>query len=161
MTIPHRRLLIGGIVLLALAGALHVTLRLVYGERAAYVHVRWAPSVDPATQEQVEGAHGLRRVEFREKRTWGYYLADQSTENIRQIVRHPAVEDTHHLDRKAFRVAATAERGEYLTGRPAWVAAMMEFFTRAFLLVGASALAVATFRTCRDWWAGTTPPPAA
>ncbi|MBI3049431.1 MAG: hypothetical protein HYY76_14085 [Acidobacteria bacterium] len=155
----HRRLVVAGIVLLALAGAVHVTLRATYGERLAYVHVRWAPSVDPATQEQVERAHGLRRVEFRERRTWGYYLTDTSTENIRDLVRHPAVDDTHHIDRTDFDVASTAPRGEYLTDRPAWIARSLEFFRRAFLLLGAVALVVGAYRLWRDRTATPSPAP--
>lgn len=152
----YRKLLIGGIALWVLAGALYGTLRLMYGERAAYVHVRWAPSVDPATQEQVERAHGLTRVEFRERRTWGYYLTDLSTENIRRLVGHPAVEDTHHIDRTAFRIARTAPRGAFTTERPAWIASMMEFLVDASLLAGVVALAVGTFHAWRDRRAGAT-----
>jgi len=146
----HRRLLVAGVVLLVLAGAVRLTLRMTYGERAAYVHVRWAPSVGPATQEQVERAHGLQRVEFREQRTWSYYLNDVSTENIRRLVQHPAVEDTHYIDRSDFDVASTAPRGEYVTSRPAWIARLLEFLTRAFLLLGAAALVTGAYRTWRD-----------
>lgn len=161
MTNEHRRLLIGAVALLALAGALSVTLRLTYGERAAYVHVRWTPEVDDATRAEVARAHGLHPVEFREQRTWGYFLSDQSTENVRAIVRHPAVEDTHNIDRDTFRVQDTAERGDYLGGPPAWIARMLEFFGRASLFLGAAALLVGAFRTGRDWWTRKTSPPAA
>lgn len=157
----HRRLLIGAVALLALAGALYLTLRLTYGERAAYVHVRWKPEVSEATRAEVERAHGLHPVEFREQRTWGYFLSDMSIENIRRIIRHPAVEDTHNIDRDAFFVLDTAERGDYLSERPAWIARMLEFFSRASLLLGAAALLVGVFRSARDWWARRTSSPAA
>lgn len=149
----HRRLLIGGIALVALAGALYLTIRLTYGERAAYVHVRWKPEVTDATRAEVERAHGLHPVEFREQRTWGYFLSDMSAENLQRIIRHPAVEDTHNIDRDAFFVLDTAERGDYMSGRPAWIARMLEFFSRASLLLGGAALLVGAFRTARDWWA--------
>ena len=157
MTSRHRAPLAGGVALLALAGVLHLTLRLTFGDRAAYVHVRWAPSADTATREQIERAHSLAPVEFREQRTWGYFLTDQSTGNIRGLVRDPAVEDTHNIDRAAFRITRTAPRGAYPTDRPAWIAGLLEFLTRASLLAGAVALAVGLFRIVRDRWAG---PPA-
>jgi hypothetical protein len=157
----HRKLLIGGAVLLALAGALYGTLRAVYGQRAAYVHVRWAPNVDPATQEQVERGHSLARVEFRELRTWLYYLTDVSTENIRSLVAHPAVEDTHHINRTAFRIARTAERGPYLTGGSAWLAELIEFIVGAASLAGGVALAGGAFYGWRDRRGGARPPGAA
>jgi hypothetical protein len=153
-----RKLLIGGVALLALAGVLNATLRATYGQRSAYVHVRWASDVDPATQEQVERAHQLTRVEFREQRTWLYHLPDVSRENLRSLVLHPAVEDTHYINRAAFRIARTAERGAYPAGRPAWIADLLEFMVRTFLLAGVAAVAVATFRAWRDRRAGAAPP---
>ena len=38
-----------------------VVLRLTYGQRPAYVHVRWAPMVDAASQGQTERAYHLTR----------------------------------------------------------------------------------------------------
>jgi hypothetical protein len=150
LMIGHRRLLIGGIALLALAGVLYGTLRVMYGERSAYVHVRWAPAVDPATQEQVERTHALARVEFREQRTWLYHLTDVSTENIRSLVGNPAVEDTHYIDRRTFRIASIATRGPYATTRPAWIADMIEFMVRASVLGGAVALVMGMFNAWRN-----------
>ena len=157
----HRRLLVGGVVLLALAGALYLTLRLTFGERAAYVHVRWAPDVSEAARGEIERRYSLRPVEFREQRTWGYFLSNQSSENIRAIVRDPAVEDTHNIDRLAFAVLAAAERGDYASGGPAWVARLLEFFGRASLFLGAGALLVGAFRTWRDRPGRATSSPAA
>ena len=146
----HRTLLIGGIALVALAGVLTATLRTVYGERSAYVNVRWAPSVDAATRQQVERAHQLTQGEFREQRTWLYLLADVSAGNLRSLVQHPAVEDTHHIDRQTFRIADTAELGGYTSDRPAWIADLLEFLIRASLFGGAVAIAVGAVRTWRE-----------
>ena len=143
MTLKIRILLAGGIVLLALSGALYQTLRLQFGERAAYVHVRWAPTLDPAVQEQIERAHGLWRVEFRGEQTWAYYLSDLSFANIRRLVAHPAVADTHEIDRTAFQIAPTAVRGPYFTGGAAWIARMLEFFVRVTLAAGVASLIAA------------------
>jgi hypothetical protein len=53
-----------------------------------------------------------------------------STDNIRDLVLNPAVEDTHNIHRTAFRIWRTAERSNYVTTRPAWIASLMEFAIR-------------------------------
>ena len=157
----HRRLLVGGILLLALAGVLFAALRIGWGERAAYVNIRWRADATEATRDAVARTLALHEVEYRDNRTWGYFLSDQSTENIRAIVRHPAVEDTHNIDRDTFAVLDTAERGDYTSGGPAWIAPLLEFFSRASLLLGAAALVVGAFRTWRDRTGRATSSPAA
>ena len=111
-------LLVVGLILLLASAATYGTLRLTYGERPAYVHVRWAPSVDTSTREQLERVHSLTRPELREGRTWGYYLTDLSRDNIQRLVTNPAAEDTHNLHRTAFRVWGTAPRAPYLEFEP-------------------------------------------
>ena len=150
MTPQGRRLLIGGVVLWMLAAAAYGTLRLTYGQRPAYVHVRWAPTVDAAAKERIERDHGLTRGEFREGRTWGYFLTDLSSRNIRDLVGLPAVEDTHNIHRTAFRIGRFGvPRGAYLGARPAWIAATLEFLVPACLVAGALALVAGLFKTWR------------
>ena len=146
----RRKLLVWGIILLGLAGAAYGTLRLTYGQRPAYVHVRWAATVDVATRERIERTHYLTRGELLEGRTWGYYLTDLSTDNIRGLVESPTVEDTHQIHRTAFRIWRTATRDAYLTARPAWIASVLEFLTPALFTVGALALMVGLFITWRE-----------
>jgi hypothetical protein len=143
------RILVGGLILLVAAAGTFGTLRRTYGERPAYVHVRWAASVDTATRERLERVHGLTRPELREGRTWGYYLVDLSTDNIRSLVSNSAADDTHNLHRTAFRVWRTAPRAAYLGSKPAWIAALLEFLTRALLGVGGLAIVVGVFKTWR------------
>ena len=142
-------LLVVGLILLLASAATYGTLRLTYGERPAYVHVRWAPSVDTSAREQLEQVHSLTRPELREGRTWGYYLTDLSSGNIRRLVTSPAAEDTHNLHRTAFRVWRTAPRAPYLGSKPPWIAALLEFLIRAFLGLGGLAVVVGGFRTWR------------
>ena len=145
-----RRLLASAVILWVLAAAASGTLRFTYGQRPAYMYVRWAATVDAAaTQEQIERAHSLTRGEPREGRTWGYSLTDLSTANSRGFVGNPAVEDTHQIHRTAFRIWRTASRDAYLSSRPAWIAATLEFLVRALLAIGALALAVGLFITWR------------
>jgi hypothetical protein len=141
-----RVLLVGGVVLLGLAGLFHRTLRATYGERAAYVHVRWAPATDPVTQDLIERVHHLHRVEFRGERTWAYYLSDVSSTNIRSLLSYPAVEETNNIDRTAARIEPTAGRGSYISDRPTGVARLLEFFMHVSVVAGAIALAAGAVR---------------
>jgi len=149
-------LLVVGVILLLASAATYGTLRLTYGERPAYVHVRWAPSVDDSTREQLERVHSLTRAELREGRTWSYYLTDLSRDNIERLITNPAAEDTHNLHRTAFRVWRTAPRGPYLGSKPAWVATLLEFLIRAFLGLGGLAVIIAGLRTWRARFAPAT-----
>jgi hypothetical protein len=146
MGFSPRTLFIVGAGLLVLSGICYGTLRLTYGERAAFIHVRWAANVDPATQEQIERTHSLLRQEFREQRTWTYFMTDVTSENIRSLVQNPAVEDTHHIDRRAFSIASTSERGDYSTDRPIWIADLLEFVIDVSLLGGAVALVAGAYK---------------
>lgn len=141
-----RKLLVWSVILWVLAGAAYGTLRLTYGQRPAYVNVRWAATVDAATREPLELAYQLTRGEHREGRTWGRPLTDVSTDSIRSLVVSPAVEDTHQIHRTAFRVWWTSTRGAYLTSRSAWIAGRLEFLISALLAVGALALVLGLSR---------------
>lgn len=132
----QRNRLLAGIGLIALSGALYAAIGLMGIERPAYVNVRWAPSVDPAVIAQLERARDLTRGELIPPRTWGYYLSDLSTENIRLLVSSPAVEDTHFINREIFQIAPEAERGPYAK----WWEQAMDFGVRASLLAGVVAL---------------------
>ena len=146
MKAQGRRLLVGSVILWVLAAAAYGTLRLTYGERPAYVHVRWAATVDAAAREQIERTHGLTRGALREGRTWGYDITDLSSQNIRDLVGNPVVEDTHNIHRTAFRIWRTAPRDAYLSPRPPWIAGTLEFLVRALLALGALALVVGLFQ---------------
>jgi len=153
MSTPPRLLAVGVFLLLA-AAATYATLRLTYGERPAYVHVRWNASVDVPARERLEREHSLTRPELREGRTWSYFLTDLSTDNIQRLVTNPAAEDTHNLHRTAFRVWRTAPRAPYVGSKPAWIATLLELLTRAFLGLGGVAIVVGGFKT---WRARTAP----
>jgi hypothetical protein len=138
-----------GVILIVAAAVAFAALKLVYGQRPAYVHVRWASSVDATTRAQMETTYSLTRGELREGTTWGYYVTDVSGTNLRAIVENPAVEDTHNIHRTAFRIWRTAPRGDYLTTRPAWIASLLEVLTPACLGLGAILLAVGGLRARR------------
>jgi hypothetical protein len=146
-----------GLLLLIAAAAAFGALRLIYGQRPAYVHVRWAAAVDTAQRTAMEHTHSLTRGELREGTTWGYYVTDVSTANLRALVESPAVEDTHNIHRTAFRIWRTAPRGDYLGTRPAWVASTLELLIPGCLGLGAVMLAVGGFRAWRGRPAQTAP----
>ena len=109
------RLILTGLVCWALAGTGYAVLRLTFGDRPVRIHVRWAPTVGDAARLQLERRYRLARAEPREDRTFGYALTDRSHDNIRNLVLDPAVEDTHEIDRTAFRVESSAPRLPYVT----------------------------------------------
>ncbi len=138
-----------GIVLLLAAVAAFAVLRLTYGQRPAYVHVRWATSVDAAARAQMERTYSLTRGELREGTTWGYFVTDVSSDNLRALVQNPAVEDTHNIHRTAFRIWRTAPRSAYLSTHPAWIASLLELAIPACLGLGAIMLGIGAFTVWR------------
>ena len=139
-----------GLILLVAAAVAFGVLRLTYGQRPAYVHVRWASNVDAARRTELERTHSLTRGELREGTTWGYYVTDLSTANLQSLVESPAVEDTHNIHRTAFRIWRTAPRGDYLGTRPAWIASLLELAIPLCLGLGALTLAVGGFKAWRN-----------
>ena len=112
------RLVVTGLLCWVLAGTAYAVLRLTFGDRPVGIHVRWAPTVDDAARFQLEQRYQLARAVPMGDRTFGYALTDRSRDNIRNLVLDPAVEDTHEIDRTAFRVGDAARRLPYVTPSP-------------------------------------------
>ena len=73
----------------------------------AFVHVRWADSVDAALRTTLEQSLGLVvRAEHSAETTWRYRLPDPSPDRLRAIVNHAMVEDTHGFDRATLELDA-------------------------------------------------------
>jgi hypothetical protein len=137
-----RRLVAIGIAFFALAGTVYGVLRLTYGTRPVYVHVRWAESVDEPTQRRLERLYRLDQPERREGRTWGYALNNLSRDNIRALVTDSAIEDTHQIHRTAFRVGYFAPRLPYPTAH-SWMPVGLEFLAAVLVCSGMVAFGVA------------------
>ncbi len=147
-TLQTRRLVAIGIALFALAGTVYGVLRLTFGPRPVYVHVRWAESVDEPTQRRLERQYGLEHPELREGRTWGYALTNLSRENVRALVTDSAVDDTHQIHRTAFRVGYLAPRLPYPTAHP-WIPTSLEFLAAVLVCSGVVAFGVAVLAWIR------------
>lgn len=63
------------------------------------INVRWAPDVDDAAREAVEGRFHLSEEGQPDGRTRRYELLDSSRANVEALLTNPAVEDTAGLDR--------------------------------------------------------------
>ncbi len=68
------------------------------------VNVRWSDGVVEDERMLLEQRFGLESAQWREGTTWRYVLRDRSRENIGALVAHPAVDDTHDIDRAALTV---------------------------------------------------------
>lgn len=64
------------------------------------INVRWAPGLDVAARRRLEDGYGLVEGVHREETTWRYVLKISSPENVLALVKDPAVQDTHGVDRQ-------------------------------------------------------------
>ena len=138
---PTFRLVVTGLLCWALAGTAYAVLRLTFGDRPVYIHVRWAPNIGDTPRLQLEQRYQLARAEPRGNRTFGYALTDRSRDNIRNLVLDPAVEDTHEIHRTAFRVGYFAPRLEYVTPSPG-IPVGLEFLSILGFLTGLASISL-------------------
>ena len=102
--------LISALTLGLLALTLPLAARGLYGPPGAWVHIRWQPSVDTAERQRLETALRLVDGQVVAPTTWRYDLTDFSAHHIRAVVEHPAVEDTHYIDRQQYTLDPEASR---------------------------------------------------
>ena len=95
-------------------GLLAITLPLgargLYGPPGALVNIRWEPSVDAAERQRLETEWQLVDGQEVSPSTWSYELTAPSQGRLRAIVEHPAIADTHHIDRQRYTLAPDAPR---------------------------------------------------
>lgn len=100
---------------------------------APRVHIRWISQTSDAARSDFERRFSLLNGEYREGTTWGYDLGNASMSAVRSLLEHPAVEDTHYIDRRSGAVAADAPRGTTRlrqTGLAWWInSPLFEWFT--------------------------------
>jgi hypothetical protein len=84
---------------------------------APRVHVRWANDVSDGVRGQLEARFGLVAARHREGSTWEYDLSEPSASTIHALLNHPAVADTHYIDRSSGTLVPDAPRGTTLLAR--------------------------------------------
>ena len=78
---------------------------------APRVHIRWAAGISDAQRTDLERRFALTGRQPRENMTWEYDLVDVSPAAVRALVDHPAVADTHYIDRRSAQIASDAPPG--------------------------------------------------
>ncbi|MGH7551968.1 MAG: hypothetical protein ACREMQ_02960, partial [Longimicrobiales bacterium] len=78
---------------------------------APRIHVGWANGVSSDERLRLELAFQLARPEHLEGTAWRYDLVDPRPETVAALIAHPAVTDTHEIDRTAGVVLPGAPRG--------------------------------------------------
>jgi hypothetical protein len=97
---------------------------LVASPYAPRVHVRWVDGLSDAERIALERQLLLAAGARREGTTWEYDLVNPSTQPGMALVKHPAVEDTHYIDRAHGEVTADAPLGTTLLAErsaAAWI----------------------------------------
>lgn len=90
---------------------------------APRVNVRWTAELTDAERKDVEQKFRLLDGEQRDTSTWAYDLGDPAPATVKALVSHPAIEDTHYIDRAAGTVSGDAPRGKTMliqSGPSAW-----------------------------------------
>ena len=90
-----------GVLFVAVAAASAALLVRTFETLPVRLNVRWTAE-GVTHRERLEGELKLEQGSKQEGTTWTYSLSDGSTENIRAVVQHPAVDDTAHVDRTRF-----------------------------------------------------------
>ena len=78
---------------------------------APRINIRWADRVSDLERATLEQQFRLHEGERREGSTWAYDLRDPSWPAVRALIAHPAVADTHYINRRFGMVSADAPRG--------------------------------------------------
>lgn len=85
---------------------------------APRVQIRWTAEISETERGELERRFLLVEPQHREDTTWGYELSDPSPSVVRTIIDHPAVADTHYIDRSRAEIASDAPRSTTLLDRP-------------------------------------------
>jgi hypothetical protein len=71
-------------------------------ERPVRINVRWTEATSDSERRAAEATLRLSEPVNVEGSTWQYTLTDLSRASLERIVRHPAADDTHGIDRSAM-----------------------------------------------------------
>ena len=133
---------------IVLAIALYVW-RFVPPSLAPRINVRWTAGLSDEARLTAERRFTLLQGELQEGRPWAYDLGDISRANVRALVAHPAIEDTHYVNRAAGTIWRTAPPGTAIVG-----GALNRVRDSAFLTWALTSSATTTV-VCALWLAST------
>jgi hypothetical protein len=105
------------IVALAIAAGLLAITPQALGSYALRVHVRWSAETNAQGRQYLERRLHLLRASDLGNNSFRYLLTDSSPSGIRALVTHPAVADTHYIDRAAFAPVRREALYEWVEGR--------------------------------------------
>jgi hypothetical protein len=139
------------VVLIAFAALLQASAPVVVGTAGARIYVRWSDDVDATARSRLERELKLRDGRVHEGTTWNYAVDDVSNRQLRTVVTHASVADTHKIDRTRFELAPDAERtplqGGLVANGDGWVRLLNGISAAlAALAIMSSALAAASGR---------------
>jgi hypothetical protein len=122
---------------------------------APRVHVRWSAGVDDDQRAALERRFSLLNGERRQGETWEYDLVDLAAASVTALVAHPAVADTHYIERSAGQIASDAPAGTVRLGDRPLAAFLHSFVFDWFIVFWASSIFVsgvwlASDRNARD-----------
>jgi hypothetical protein len=109
--VRRRPLVVTAVILMFLTALVAAAYYLTY-EPAPLVRIRWRDGVTAERRAELERQFLLVRPVPHEGRTLSYDLLDTRDSNVAELVGHPDVEDTDHLDRAQATVPFDAPYGE-------------------------------------------------
>jgi len=131
----------GSLVLLAIP--------ILFGSPRPVIHITWR-DLGPGERLSLERAFQLSEPTPLSAARSAYEPLDTSTETLRAIVNHQAVEDTGGINRRALTLASSTplspRRGGLLADAPRWAAGVAKLFAYGLLVI---AVAVLLFRISR------------
>ena len=133
--VSHRAWIVASGACLAAALAMSLPIGLSIGDPNPLIHIRWREPLDAPARAALERQFGLEGGEPLDRGTWRYEATDPSRDMIRRIVGHPAVADTHYVDRTGFGIERSAPRAARRSG---WIGAVLFLVLAAVAALGAA-----------------------
>lgn len=120
-------------------------LRIATAETAPSIHIRWQPDVSDIARVEFERSLMLADPIPLEGTTFAYALLDTRSDHIRSIVEHPAVDDTHEIDRDTFTLGPDAPDGRVVRWKADELPLLRDSTARGPIILTLTVLLAASF----------------